>query len=129
MNTPNPNPSFIVQASASEPLPNGAYLAEFVGVAQFSNDKIPEPRFKWTWRVTSGVQTGREATALTDLKITPQTHAGRLIAGMAARQLVAGEDVSALVDAFKVKRFIVKVSPGPKGGKASVQTVSPPPEM
>ena len=125
MNNPNP---FVVQASASEPLPNGAYLSEFVGVNPFSNDKIQD-RFKWVWRVTSGTQTGREATALTDTKITPCTHSGRLIAGMAGRQLVAGEDVSALVAGFGGKRFMVTVSAGPKGGKASVQTVSPPPEM
>jgi len=124
----NPN-SFVVQASGVEPLPNGAYLAEFISVAQFTNDKITEPRFKWAWKVATGPQSGREATALTDVKIICHTHAGRLIAGMSGHPLVVGDDVSSLIDGFKGKRFMVTISPGPKGGKPSVQTVSLPPDM
>lgn len=120
--------SFIVQASASEPLPNGAYLGEFVGVVPFSNDKIAD-RLKWSWRVVTGNHIGREATALTDTKLTPQTHFGRLITGMAGRNLVAGEDLTALVAGFAGKRFLVTIASGPKGGKPSVQSVSLPPEM
>ena len=123
----NANP-FIVQASASEPLPNGAYLGEFVGVAPFSNDKIKD-RWRWAWRVVSGTHLGREATALTDCKITPHTHSGRLITGMAGRNLVTGEDLTSLIAGFTGKRFLVTIMSGPQGGKASVQTVSLPPEM
>jgi hypothetical protein len=123
--TPNP---FMVVASGNEPLSSGAYLAEFVSVTPFSNDKIQD-RWRWVWRVTTGSQSGRDATALTDQKLTPQTHSGRLVSGMAGRSLVAGEDVSALLDSFKGKRFMVTVQAGPKGGKPSVQTVFFPPEM
>lgn len=120
--------SFIVQASASEPLPNGAYIGEFITVAPFSNDKIKD-RWKWSWRVLSGTHLGREATALTDTKITQHTHSGRLLTGMAGRNLVAGEDLTSLIAGLTGKRFLVTISPGPKGGKPSVQTVSLPPEM
>lgn len=123
--TPNP---FVVRASGNEPLPNAAYLAEFVSVSAFANDKITEPRWRWVWRVSKGQYAGREATALTDAKITLQNHAGRLIAGMNGKPLATGDDVSGLIDSFKGRQFLVVVSGGPKGGKPSVQTVSHPVE-
>jgi len=128
MTVPNPNP-FVWQASGVEPLPNGSYLCEFKGMAVFANEKVVDPRWRWVWRVTSGSQSGREATALTDCRLTAQTHAGRLVTGMAGRQMAPGEDVSALIESLKNKRYMVTVAIGPKGGKASVQTVSAPPEM
>jgi len=132
--TPTPPPpatsAWTVQASGIEPLPPQSYFAGFVGVEDFSNaDKGITDKWKWTWRVESGVHKGKFATALTDRRLTPNTHAGRLIAGMAGRQLQPGEDVAALVKSFVGRVWCVTIAPGPKGGRPSVQNVSPPPEM
>ena len=88
-------------------------------------------KLKWEWEVVSGPQKGRIATALTDANLTPQTHAGRLIAGLVGRPLIPGEDVGTLwgeVQKAVGRKWAVTVASGPKGGKPSVQQVSQPPE-
>jgi hypothetical protein len=129
--TLNPFAGVTVQASGNEPLPNNSYFAEFVNVEPFANDKVKD-KLKWKWKVVAGPHTGREATALTDVKLTPHTQAGRLLGGLVGRPLVPCEDVGALWNTLQSavgKRFMVVVASGPKGGKASVQSVTLPPEM
>ena len=119
-----------VKSSGTEPLPPNAYIGAFVGVEPFSNEKVTG-KLRFTWEVVSVAHKGRSATALTDANLTPQTHAGRLIAGIIGRPLVPGEDIQALWEAIQRAigtRFMVTVSPGPKGGKPSVQSCSLPPE-
>lgn len=146
--TPNPNPiptptptpmpsgngngnnAWVVQAGGVEPVPNGAYLATFDGVSEYANpDKGIAGKWRWAWTIVSGAQTGKVISALTDMRLTPGTHAGRLIAGMNGKALAVGDDVRMLVESFKGRKFLCVVQPGPKGGKASVQSASPPPEM
>ena len=129
--SPSPTPSpWTVQASGGEPLPVGTYYAKFLGVEDFSNpDKGVVDKWKWVWEIASGAHKGKPATALTDRKLTAANHAGRLITGMACRPLQPGEDVQALVTSFVGKTWAITVQPGPKGGKAAVQSATPPPEM
>lgn len=125
----SPSP-WTVQASGIEPLPVGTYYARFVGVADFDNvEKGIADKWRWTWEIASGSHKGKPATALTDRKLTAANHAGRLVTGMAGRPLQPGEDVQALVASFAGKTWAVTVQLGPKGGKAAVQSATPPPEM
>jgi hypothetical protein len=127
----NPFAGVPVKASSAEPLPPGIYFADFKGVEPFTNERVAN-KWKWTWEVATGTQKGRSATALTDQSITMQNHAGRLLVGLLGRSLSPGEDTGALwaeLQRCVGKRFAVTVAMGPKGGKASVQNVSPPPEM
>jgi len=129
--TPVANPTaWTVQPSGIEPVPNGSYFAEFVSVEPFSNaEKGIENKVRFSWKVLGGPQAGRNITALCDVRFTPATHAGRLVTGMAGRPLQVGENVLTLVDTFVGKRFLAVVSPGPKGGKPSVQSAAATPEM
>jgi hypothetical protein len=127
-NPSTPIPQLVVQSTAADPLPPGSYFATFESVVPYSNDKVTN-KLRWVWKVVSGPQTGREATALTDQKLTAGNHAGRLVSGMAGRSLQSGEDVSALLGSFIGKKYLVTVASGPKGGKPSVQNVTTPPEM
>jgi hypothetical protein len=127
----NPFAGVTVQASGSEPLPSGAYIAEFVNVEPFAHPTDPklQNKLKWRWKVASGNHTGREATALTDPVFKPTTHAGRLLAGLVGRPLVPGEDVGELWNTLQQqigKRFTVTVGQGPKGGKPTILSVNPP---
>ncbi len=131
MNAPSSSPTpnaFVVQAATAEPLPVNSYFATFKTVEPFSNASIVD-RWRWSWEVVTGNHKGRLATALTDQRITALNHAGRLLSGMLGRPLQPGEDLSALIESFKGKKFLVVVANGPKGGKPSVQSVSQPPEM
>jgi len=120
----------VVQAGGIEPVPLGSYFTEFTSAEMFSMpEKDIENKIKWQWEVVSGPQKGKRISALTDARITPQTHAGRLLTGMAGRALAVGEDVNALIAGFMGKRFLCTHQGGPKGGKPSVQSVSPPPDM
>ncbi len=130
-NIANPFAGLTVQASGAEPLPPGAYFAVFLSLEPFTNDKVAD-KLRFTFQVASGQQQGRNATALTDQRITPNTHAGRLIAGLVGRALTPGEDMSAVWQTLQSrigKRYMVTVQAGPKGGKPSVQSVALPPEM
>ena len=126
----NPFADLQVKTSGTEPLPPNAYYAAFTGVEPFSNEKV-SGKLRFSWEVVSGTHKGRIATALADANLTAQTHAGRLIAGILGRPLVPGESVGELWEAIQRAigtKFMVTVSPGPKGGKPSVQSVSLPPE-
>ncbi|MCZ2340321.1 MAG: bifunctional DNA primase/polymerase [Bacteroidales bacterium] len=83
----NPFDGLSVQASGAEPLPPGIYIATFVGVEVFTNDKVSD-KFKWSWEVVAGQHKGRMATAMTDRRLTPFTHAGRLLGGLIGRPLI-----------------------------------------
>jgi len=120
----------VVQAGGIEPVPLGGYFAQFLRAEPFSMpEKEIENKLRWQWEVVSGSQQGKLISALTDARITSQTHAGRLLTGMAGRALTVGEDVNALIMSFMGKRYLCTHQNGPKGGKPSVQSVSPPPEM
>lgn len=126
----NPFADVQVLASGAEPIPVGSYFTVFRGVEVFSNSKV-EGKLRFAWEIVTGPMKGKTATALTDMKLTPITHAGRLISGLVGRPLQPGEDASALWTAVQSaigKKFLVSVQPGPKGGKQSVQVVSTPPE-
>jgi len=120
----------VVQAGGIEPVPLGSYFAQFLRAEMFSMpEKDITDKIKWQWEVASGSMKGKLISALTDARVTPQTHAGRLLTGMAGRALAVGEDINALIMSFMGKRYLCSHQGGPKGGKPSVQSVSPPPEM
>lgn len=117
---------WVVKASGGEPLPVGVYTARFVKVEPFENlEKGILAKWKWQWEIASGVHKGKVASALTDQSISPHTHSGRLVAGMAGRQIVYGEALKALVEGFVGKTYMVRQAAGPKGGKPSVQSADP----
>ena len=128
--TINPFANMQIKASAFDPLPKGIYSADFGGVEPFSNDKVTD-KLKWKWTIKTGVHNGREATAMTGQDLTPNTHTGRLLSGVIGRELVPGEDMLKIWDLVTCaigKRYMVDFRPGPKNGKASVQSVSLQPE-
>lgn len=128
-NQPAPADPWTVQAPKQmNPIPVGMYLARFKGVA---DHQLPtgEPRWRWVWEVVSGEHAGKEASALTNREISPNTHSGVLITGLLGQQLRAGDNVKALVDACTGKTFMVSVQTGPKGGKPGVRSVGSPPAM
>jgi len=121
--------AWIVQAPKQfTQVPVGFYHAAFVGVEEH---KLQDGslKWRWTWKITTGPETGKIASALTERSINPNTHAGRLIAGLLGRVIVVGEDVQDAIDTCKGKVYTVSVQPGPKGGKPSVQSVGKPPQM
>ncbi len=121
--------AWVVKPSGTEPLPVGPYQAGFLGVADYSNpDKGIADKWQWTWEVVTGPHKGKKATAMTDRRLTPATHPGRLLTGMLGRPLVAGEDLKAAVDGLAGQPSLIRVAPGPKGGRPSVQSADRPPE-
>ena len=119
---------WVVKASGGEPLPPGVYTARFVAVEPFENlEKGITGKWKWTWEIASGPHKGTVGSALTDQSISPNTHSGRLVAGMAGRPIVCGDNVKALVDNAIGKTYMVRQAAGPKGGKPSVQSADVPP--
>jgi hypothetical protein len=128
-NQPVPPDPWTVQAPRqSAPVPVGMYLAKFQGV---TDHQLPtgEPRWRWVWEIVSGEHAGKQASALTNQGINPNTHSGVLIAGLIGQQLKPGDSVKALVDACTGKTYLVSVQAGPKGGKPGVRSVGSPPAM
>lgn len=129
--TPEPNsPVWIVKASGgSEPVPNGAYLADFEDLKAFNKPELKlVDKFRWTWTIANGKHAAKKASALTDQEIKSTTLAGRLLSGMLGRPLIDGENVFALVNSLKGKRFLITIANGPKGGQPQVQSANRPPE-
>jgi hypothetical protein len=124
-----PENPWIVQAPKQiEQVPIGSYTAKFQGVSTL---QLPtgEDKWRWAWKINNGEHANKEASALTDIAINLNTHAGRLISGLLGRQLVAGEDVEQVIEGCKGKTYIVSVQPGPKGGKPAVRMVAALPTM
>jgi hypothetical protein len=122
---------WVVRQSGFVPIPPGSYIADFIGVSEVTiqTPKGPGVRWRWQWAVATGQQAGHIASAMTECDISPQTLAGRLIAGLIGRDVKAGDDVRAAVEDCKGKRYLIAVQPGPKGGKAGVRMVGPVPTM
>ena len=72
-----------------EPLAEGMYNATFAGVADHVAGGVI--KWRWAWTVKSGPMTGREASALTDKNVNPKTFPGRIVAGLAGRELKTGK--------------------------------------
>ncbi len=121
------NPWIVQAPKQSAQVPIGFYTAAFNGVEEV---KLQDGSLKWrfAWEVKTGPEQGKQASALVDRSINPNTHAGRLIAGLLGRAIIVGENVQASVDACKGKTYLVSVQAGPKGGKPSAQSVGKPPE-
>ena len=104
-------------------MPPGVYTARFVSVEPFTNlEKGIDGKWKWQWEIGIGVHKVKIASALTDQSISPNTHSGRLVAGMAGKPISHGDNVKAMVDAAVGKTYMIRQSAGPKGGKPSVQS-------
>ena len=73
--------------------------------------------------------TGREASALTDKNVNPNTLPGRLVTGLAGREIKPGENFKGIVDGAVGRPYMVVIQRGPQGGKAGVKSVSIPPTM
>jgi len=110
-----------------EPLAEGMYLATFAGVADHMVEGTA--KWRWAWTVKSGPMTGREASALTDKSVNPNTLPGRIVLGLAGRDIKTGESFKAVVEEAVGKTFMVSVQKGPQGGKAGVKSVGTPPPM
>jgi len=110
-----------------EPLPEGMYYATFAGVADHMVEGVS--KWRWAWTVKSGDMTGREASALTDKCVNPNTLPGRIVRGLANREIKTGENFKGVVDEAVGKTFMIYVAKGPQGGKAGVKVVSTPPSM
>ena len=111
------------------PVPQGMYLAVFDGVSDFTLPTTGEGKWKWTWKVVSGAEKDKIASALTNKGIHPTSLPGVLIAGLLGRAITPGENVQASIDGCKGKKYMVSVAPGPKGGKPGVRSVGKPPAM
>ena len=110
-----------------EPLPEGMYLATFAGVNYHMVEGVI--KWRWAWTVKSGAMTGREASALTDKSVNPNTLPGRIVLGLANREIKTGENFKSVVDRAIGQTFMVSVQRGPQGGKAGVKSVGSPPPM
>lgn len=119
---------WVVKPPAQAAVPIGMYFATFMGVEDHT---LPtgEARWRWAWTIKTGEHTGKVASALTNREISPNALPGRLIVGLLGRQLQAGENIQASVDACKGQPYMVGVEPGPKGGKPGVRSCSKPPAM
>ena len=128
MNETKINPWVIQPPKQNVIIPIGSYEAQFENVSEqsLSDGSI---KWRWSWRITSGAFTGKEATALTEQTINANTHAGRLVAGLLGRSLVDGENVKASIDACVGENYLIKIELGPQGGKAAVRVVQPLPNM
>ena len=119
------NPWIVREKPSAAPVPPGAYMATFKGVEDYT---LPEgTRWRWAWRVSTGAEAGKTASALTNMDIHAASQAGILIAGLLGRAFVAGEDVKAAIDACVGKTYTVTVQGGPKGGKPQVRSAFVPP--
>ena len=125
-NSSNP---WVVKEPNKSGVPVGNYLARFVGVSDFSHQKIDGPRWRWEWEVTSGPNAGSKADALTPPTISPLALTGKLVAGLLGRAVAPGEDVQTAIQGCVGKSYMVTVSPGDKGGKPMVRFVGQPPAM
>jgi hypothetical protein len=122
----NANPWTVREAGKASVPPNN-YTGRFVGVESITNAKWEGERWRWTWEVTTGQHTGNKADALTQCDISPNTQAGRIVAGLLGRAIQTGEDVQAAINACVGKVYLVSVMPGPQGGKPAVRSVLPNP--
>lgn len=128
-NQPAPADPWTVQApKQTAPLPVAMYLAKFVGVSNHTL-QTGEARWRWAWEVTSGEHVGKQASALTNIGVSPSSQAGVLIAGLIGQDLKTGDNVKSLVDACVGRVYMVSVQAGPKGGKPAVRSVGKPPAM
>ena len=122
------DPWVVQSAKQHEPLPVGMYMSVFEGV-EIVTLKGGEVRWRWKWRVSIGPAKDKEATALTDQTINPNTLAGRLTEGLLGRPIVVGDHVKTLIDACVTRPYMLSVQTGPQGGKPGVKAVSQPPPM
>lgn len=123
------NDPWEVKASKSTELKDGSYIAEFIGVEDFSHDRIDGLRWKWSFKVVTGIELGKMADALTEQNITATVGAGRIIAGLLNREIKVGDKVQDLVNACKSKRYLITYGRGSKGGKSAVRSVGEVPDM
>jgi hypothetical protein len=123
------DPWVVKVAKQTEPLPVGQYVADFKGVADYTLPGTTDVRWRWAWTVATGDKAGKEASALTNQSISPNTLPGRLIEGLLGTALKDGDHVKGLVDACVGKRYLVSVQGGVKGGKPGVKAVFIPPAM
>ena len=127
------NPWEVQEKPQTQPVPPAIYYADFAGVA----DKVVKDfktgqdvtRWLWRWKIKTGPEAGKDATALTEQTIHPASQAGVLIAGLMGRELKPGENVKEAIDACVGRPYMANVAPGPKGGKPAVRSVSKPPQM
>ena len=112
MSNDNKNPWVVQDAGGYKAIPPGMYLAEFRGVEDREfpgKDGPPETKWRWRFGVKTGEYAGCEPPALTGQRISPGSHAGRLISGIIGRELKAGDEVKALVDACVGQSYLVAV--------------------
>ncbi len=106
-------------------VPAGVYLAEYVGHDAGENDN--GRFFRFNFRVTAGPNAGQKTSCMADSSRppTPRNKLGRMLSGLAMRDLADGERFHP--DAAKGKLFtiVVKKSDKPNGG-TWVDTVLPP---
>lgn len=126
------NDPWIVK-EAKKPVPVGMYLCDYGGVEDFTlidkTTNTSKVKWRWLWKIKTGTEAGKEATAITDREIKPTTLPGRLIQGLLGRPLTVGENIKAALDSCVGKPYMVNVEAGPQGGKAQVRSVGKPPQM
>ena len=108
-------------------VPDGSYIGTFEDAERL---KIGEDdKVRWKYRVKTGGEAGKVASALSDMDINPNALPGRLLSGMLGRPLRHGESVADAINECKGKDYLIVVAPGPKGGKSAVRMASKPPAM
>lgn len=124
-NTSTSESPFVVQSGNA--LDVGNYVAEYGGVND--QDLNGETKWRWLWKVRAGRAAGKDATALTNRSISPNSHPGQLVKGLLGRDITPGENVETALKACVGKTYLIGYKVGPKGGKPAVREVGPVPEM
>lgn len=116
---------FVVQSGNA--LDVGNYVAQYGGLVD--HDLNGETKWRWAWTVKGGRAAGKDATALTNRTISPNSHPGELVKGLIGRDIVPGENVETALKECVGKTYLIAYKSGPKGGKPAVREVGPVPEM
>jgi hypothetical protein len=106
-------------------VPAGVYLAEYVGHEGGENDN--GRFFRFNFQVTAGPHAGQTASCMADATrpASPRNKLGRMLNGLAMRELAPGERFHPDTCKHKPFTIVVKKSDKPNGG-TWVDTILPP---
>lgn len=105
-------------------VPAGTYLATFVGTepTQADAQRGYGPGLRWKFRVDAGPQVGQTASRVTGTTPSTKNGCGKMLFGVAGRQLREGESVDPAE--FINRKYTIVVATGPQGG-SRVEAIVP----